>query len=319
GQRSALAEGQRLAAKLQLEKDTLERDVQKQQFRIAERQQFLIKERAAYSALAAQAHVAAQASRQELNERDDRIARLEAELDEKDDRIASLETLIGQRNATLSLIYGSHGWKALTVYYQLRNKFLPEGTKRQEIAKSFWKFLGKPSRFVPAENNGAVRSASALSIEPVVIKPVLEADDVAKEEVTVSVVIPTKNAGEDFRQVLATIANQKGFRRVEIIVVDSGSTDKTVELAEQFGSKIIKILPEEFSHSHARNLGASYASGEYLLFTVQDALPPSDLWIYELFSVIKSNDVVAVSCAEFPWENADLFYRVSAWGHYRFL
>ncbi len=152
-----------------------------------------------------------------------------------------------------------------------------------------------------------------------VIKPVIEGDDVPKEEVTVSVVIPTKNGGEDFRRVLATIANQKGFRRVETIVVDSGSTDKTVELAEQFGAKIIKILPEEFSHSYARNLGASYASGEYLLFTVQDALPPSDSWLYELFRVIKSNDVVAVSCAEFPWESADLFYRAITWNHYRFL
>ena len=174
-------------------------------------------------------------------------------------------------------------------------------------------------RSLPAEKNGAVQSARTLSVEPVVIKPVIEGDDVPKEEVTVSVVIPTKNGGEDFRRVLATIANQKGFRRVETIVVDSGSTDKTVELAEQFGSKIIKILPEEFSHSYARNLGASYASGEYLLFTVQDALPPSDSWLYELFSVIKSNDVVAVSCAEFPWESADLFYRAITWNHYRFL
>ena len=164
-----------------------------------------------------------------------------------------------------------------------------------------------------------VQSASTLNVEPVIVKPIIEGDDVPKEEVTVSVVIPTKNGGEDFRRVLATIANQKGFRKVETIVVDSGSTDKTVELAEQFGAKIIKILPEEFSHSYARNLGASYASGEYLLFTVQDALPPSDSWLYELFSVIKSNDVVAVSCAEFPWESADLFYRAITWNHYRFL
>jgi GT2 family glycosyltransferase len=40
---------------------------------------------------------------------------------------------------------------------------------------------------------------------------------------------------------------------------------------------------------------------------------------YELFSVIKRNDVVAVSCAEFPWESADLFYRAISWNHYRFL
>jgi 2-polyprenyl-3-methyl-5-hydroxy-6-metoxy-1,4-benzoquinol methylase/glycosyltransferase involved in cell wall biosynthesis len=333
-------EQERLAAEihqLSAAKDSqIAAHVREQERLAAESQQSLMRERAAYSALAA----AAEARRKELDEK---------------------EALIQQRDAILSHIYSSHGWKALTVYYQLRNKFLPEGTKRREIAKAFWKFLGKSFSSLPAEKNGAVQSARTLSVEPVVmkpvikeedvatdgatvseaseityggngvqsartlsvepvvIKPVIEGDDVPKEEVTVSVVIPTKNGGENFRRVLATIANQKGFRRVETIVVDSGSTDKTVELAEQFGSKIIKILPEEFTHSYARNLGASYASGEYLLFTVQDALPPSDSWLYELFRVIKSNDVVAVSCAEFPWESADLFYRAISWNHYRFL
>jgi len=319
---------------------------------VEESQQCLMRERAAYFALAAQAHVTVAAGRKELDER-------RKELDEKDDRIASLEVLIQEREVILSRIYGSHGWKALTVYYQLRNKLLPEGTKRKEIAKAFWKFLRKMSSSLPVGKNGLDESAGTSSVEPVVMKPVIIEDlatdevdvskapdirssgnglqsastsnvdpvivkpilegDVPKEEVTVSVVIPTKNGGEDFRRALATIANQKGFRKVETIVVDSGSTDKTVEVAEQFGAKIIKILPEEFSHSYARNLGASYASGEYLLFTVQDALPPSDLWLYELFSVIKHNDVVAVSCAEFPWESADLFYRAITWNHYRFL
>ena len=312
---------------------------------VEESQQCLMRERAAYFALAAQAHVTVAAERKEL--------------DEKDDRIASLEVLIQEREVILSRIYGSHGWKALTVYYQLRNKLLPEGTKRKEIARAFWKFLRKVSSSLPAGKNRVDQSARTSSVEPVVMKPVIIEDlatdgvdvskvpditcsgnglqsastsnvdrvivkpilegDVPKEEVTVSVVIPTKNGGEDFRRALATIANQKGFRKVETIVVDSGSTDKTVEVAEQFGAKIIKILPEEFSHSYARNLGASYASGEYLLFTVQDALPPSDLWLYELFSAIKHNDVVAVSCAEFPWESADLFYRAITWNHYRFL
>jgi glycosyltransferase involved in cell wall biosynthesis/ubiquinone/menaquinone biosynthesis C-methylase UbiE len=380
-QQSALAESYRIAAKLQEEKEKLEQNLQELQSQRYESQQSLMRERAAYFALAAQAHVAVAAGRKELDEAveakrkelDEKRKELDErrkELDEKDDRIASLEVLIQQREAILSRIYSSHGWKALTVYYQLRNKFLPENTKRRELAKYLWRCLGKISRFLRAEKDGttdiisggdavqsagtlsvepvvikpiikeedaategakvaeapdimyggnAVQSAGTLSVEPVVIKPAIEGDDVPEEEVTVSVVIPTKNGGEDFRRVLATIANQKGFRGVETIVVDSGSTDKTVELAEEFGAKIIKILPEEFSHSYARNLGASYASGEYLLFTVQDALPPSDLWLYELFSVIKHNDVVAVSCAEFPWESADLFYRAITWNHYRFL
>ena len=167
---------------------------------------------------------------------------------------------------------------------------------------------------------GAFQSTGSISASPVARKVEVTIDgDIPKEEVTISVVIPTKNAGESFRRILAMIANQRGFRDVEIVVVDSGSVDRTVELAEQFGAKIIKILPEEFSHSYARNLGAGHASGDYLLFTVQDALPPSDSWLRELFSVINSNGVVAVSCAEFPWENADLFYRAISWNHYRFL
>ena len=368
GQRSALAESRRTTAKLQEEKDKLERDLQKQQSQIHESQQSLIRERAAYS--------------------------VSPELDEKEGRIAALEEIIQQREAVLNHIYQSHGWKALTVYYQLRNKLLPENTKRRELAKYLWRCLGKISRFLRGEKKGttdimsggdAVQSASPLSVESVVMKPVIKEDiategvtvseapdntdggngvqnartlsvepavtkpiikeeengatdvahggeqgvtkvvvikeeDVTKQEaVTVSVVIPTKNGGEDFRRVLAAIANQKGFRQVEIIVVDSGSTDKTVELADQFGAKVINILPEEFTHSYARNLGARHASGQYLLFTVQDALPPSDSWLYELFSVIKNNRVVAVSCAEFPAASADLFYRAISWNHYRFL
>lgn len=74
-----------------------------------------------------------------------------------------------------------------------------------------------------------------------------------------------------------------------------------------------------FSHSFARNLGAEEATGDYLLFTVQDALPPSSTWLYELFQVIKDQNVVAVSCAETPREDADLFYRQISWNNYNFL
>ena len=144
GQGRMLAEGDLLAARLQEEKEKLERDLQKQESQVHESQQSLMKERAAYSALAAQAEAAVEARRKELDEK-------RKELDEK-------EALIQQLEAILSHIHSSHGWKALTGYYQLRNKFLPEGTKRREIAKSFWKFLGKSSRFLPAEKNGATVS-----------------------------------------------------------------------------------------------------------------------------------------------------------------
>src|SRR5205823_8776375 len=98
----------------------------------------------------------------------------------------------------------------------------------------------------------------------------------------VSVIIPTKNAGVDFSPLLSMLKNQEGFKHIEIIIVDSGSTDQTLKIAREFAATIIEIAPAEFSHSYARNLGAERATGDYVLFMVQDALPPSVTWLQEL-------------------------------------
>ncbi len=138
-------------------------------------------------------------------------------------------------------------------------------------------------------------------------------------DVKVSVIIPTKNAGDDFDFLLKMLTNQECVREIEIVVVDSGSTDNTVEFAKNYSAKVIEIQPEEFSHSYARNLGAQNASGEYLLFTVQDALPPSRTWLHSLLTKLSYEEISVVSCAELPREDADLFYRIISWNHYEFL
>jgi len=135
----------------------------------------------------------------------------------------------------------------------------------------------------------------------------------------VSIIIPTKNAGPEFAFLMKVLRLQEGFREIEIVIVDSGSTDNTVEIARNNNAIVVEIEPSEFTHSHARNLGAENASGDYLLFTVQDALPPNTTWLYELFQVLKNEEVVAVSCAETPRQDADLFYRQICWNHYNFL
>jgi len=157
------------------------------------------------------------------------------------------------------------------------------------------------------------------SIPPIKIIKRLEDGSVPFEDTTISIVIPVKNPGNDFQNLLSLMKNQKGFKDVELIVVDSGSTDNSLQIAKEFGAKIIKTLPEEFSHSYSRNLGASHSSGDYLLFTVQDALPPNDIWLYELFSVIKDNNVAAATCAETTREDSDLFYRAISWNHLNFM
>jgi GT2 family glycosyltransferase len=141
----------------------------------------------------------------------------------------------------------------------------------------------------------------------------------ASSRLTVSVIIPTKDAGADFATLLGALRCQEGVEDVELIVVDSGSRDRTRELAVGWGARLREIPSASFSHSGARNLAAAQAAGNFLLFTVQDALPPSPRWLAELAAARLAYDAVAVSCVEFPREDCDLFYRVSQWAFYRYL
>jgi glycosyltransferase involved in cell wall biosynthesis len=128
-------------------------------------------------------------------------------------------------------------------------------------------------------------------------------------EKTISVVIPTKNAGGHIVPLLGKLKAQQGILRCEIVVVDSGSTDTTVALAEREGVKVVRIAPQEFTHSLSRNKGAETATGDYLLFMVQDALPLTNLWLWEMVTALETNKLAAVSCAEYPRSDCDLFYQ----------
>src|SRR3954449_1557175 len=87
----------------------------------------------------------------------------------------------------------------------------------------------------------------------------------------ISVLIPVKNGGDDLARCLERINAQRLDEDVEIVVVDSGSTDGSVQAALQAGARVHEIPPEEFDHGSTRNLAASLAQGETFVFTSQDA------------------------------------------------
>jgi len=103
----------------------------------------------------------------------------------------------------------------------------------------------------------------------------------------VSIVIPTKNAGQKFEEVLKSIWDQN-VPDLELIIIDSGSTDGTVERAQQYADTVIEIPPDEFHHGKTRNQAADQAEGDIIVFTVQDALPVNEQWLTELISPIES-------------------------------
>ena len=98
---------------------------------------------------------------------------------------------------------------------------------------------------------------------------------------TVSIVVLTRNAGPEFCQLLERVTTQRD-RRPEIVVVDSGSSDGTPDLARRFGAKVIDIPAASFNHGQTRNLGIQHSQGEICVLLVQDALPVDDQWLENL-------------------------------------
>lgn len=159
-----------------------------------------------------------------------------------------------------------------------------------------------------------------LKVELLKIVPINSKKPTTVINKKVSIVIPTKNAGTDFVFTLEKIRNQIGVRETELIIVDSGSTDDTMKLAKDHDAQVYTVKPTEFNHGLTRNYGAEQSSGDYVLFMVQDAIPTSDYWLFNMVNVLESNKgIAAVTCRQFLRNDADLFVRYLSWTYYRAL
>ena len=98
----------------------------------------------------------------------------------------------------------------------------------------------------------------------------------------ISIVIPVKDGGADLERCLSAIRSQRIAENVEVVVIDSGSSDGSVDVARGHGARVHEIPPSEFGHGRTRNLGATLAAGEVLVFTSQDAYATDETWLAKL-------------------------------------
>lgn len=100
-----------------------------------------------------------------------------------------------------------------------------------------------------------------------------------------SVVIRTYNEGRWLPEVLEAVARQdvEGLD-VEVVIVDSGSTDDTRAIAERFGCRIVHIRKEDFTFGRSLNVGCDAAVGRNLVFISGHCIPVGDQWLKALIA-----------------------------------
>ena len=177
------------------------------------------------------------------------------------------------------------------------------------------------------------------------------------QNIKVSVLIPTKNGEEYLEECLKAVFNQKAPFEYEVIIIDSGSKDETLEIIKKFQNKSLchsegdrqladdrristrsfadaqddkkrdiqddvlrqfpqikfsQIPAEEFNHGTTRNLLASKARGEYLVYICQDVIPMNENWLSNMIEPFEKDlEIAGVFGRQSPRKNCDPFQRKS--------
>jgi rhamnosyltransferase len=114
-----------------------------------------------------------------------------------------------------------------------------------------------------------------------------------KRQPGVSVVIPTLNGQPYFERLLAALKNQSFNGPVEIVVVDSGSTDGTLKTAADGGAAIFSVEKDSFNHGDTRNFGIYNTRAPCVVLLSQDAEPVGDRWLETMVRPLREDERVA--------------------------
>lgn len=105
----------------------------------------------------------------------------------------------------------------------------------------------------------------------------------------VSIIIRTLNEAKFLPECLNKINGQNYSGPVEVVVVDSGSTDDTVKIASNFGATIVHISKLEFTFGRSLNVGCAASSGEVLVLLSAHCIPCDANWLRTLVNPLLEN------------------------------
>jgi len=129
---------------------------------------------------------------------------------------------------------------------------------------------------------------------------------VSTKDIKATVFIPTYNGEEFLEDIFVAIFKQKVDFNYEVLVIDSGSKDKTIEIIRKFEKKhsnlrFIEIDNSEFGHGKTRNYAAKLAKGEFIAYLSHDAIPAHNRWLYEMIKPFEIHEkIVGVMGRQIP-------------------
>jgi len=122
----------------------------------------------------------------------------------------------------------------------------------------------------------------------------------------ISVVIRTLNEQKHIGLLLQKLRAQRAIGAgVEIVVVDSGSTDKTLDIVNSHGVRLVQITPNEFNYSTALNLGIQKSQGELIFVLSGHSVPISKHWASQIIKHFTDDKVAGVYCRQKAWDDAN--------------
>jgi rhamnosyltransferase len=137
-----------------------------------------------------------------------------------------------------------------------------------------------------------------------------------RSDPSVSIVIRCKNEERFIGATLEKIFAQDIPVPFEVIVLDSGSTDRTLNIVQQFPAKLFFISPEDFTYGYALNYGIERAQGSIICLLSAHCMPADDRWLYELISPIMKDSADATYGRQLPIRGINPFEEVSLSKHF---
>jgi len=126
------------------------------------------------------------------------------------------------------------------------------------------------------------------------------------------IVIRTKNEEAWLAQVLGAISRQVDVE-TDVVVVDNDSTDRTLEIASQYGCRVVSISDRDFSHGRALNLGIRETRADLVAMLSGHCIPANERWLLRFSANFSKTTIAGVYGRQEPLPDSTAFDKRDLW------